>query len=138
GVGPGDGRGRLDAGGRAGGAHRDRQASKARARVARGQSASRGVAGVGGAGPRGRVTERFSMQTLILVLDLVGTFVFAVSGAAKGVTSRLDLFGILVLSFAAASAGSIARDVVIGAVPPAAIGDWRYLAVSVLAGVMTF
>jgi len=78
------------------------------------------------------------MQTLVLVLDLVGTFVFAVSGAAKGVTSRLDLFGILVLSFSAASAGSIARDVVIGAIPPAAIGDWRYLAVSVLAGVMTF
>ena len=78
------------------------------------------------------------MQTLILVLDLVGTFVFAVSGAAKGVTSRLDLFGILVQYFAAASAGSIARDVVIGAIPPAAIGDWRYLAVSVIAGVMTF
>ena len=78
------------------------------------------------------------MQTLVLVLDLVGTFVFAVSGAAKGVTSRLDLFGVLVLSFAAASAGSIARDVMIGAIPPAAIGDWRYLAASVLAGVMTF
>ena len=78
------------------------------------------------------------MQTLVLVLDLLGTFVFAVSGAAKAVTSRLDLFGILVLSFAAASAGSIARDVVIGAIPPAAIGDWRYLAVSVLAGLMTF
>ena len=78
------------------------------------------------------------MQTLVLVLDLVGTFVFAVSGAAKGVANRLDLFGVLVLSFAAASAGSIARDVVIGAIPPAAIGDWRYLAVSALAGLITF
>ena len=78
------------------------------------------------------------MQTLVLVLDLVGTFVFAVSGAAKGVASRLDLFGVLVLSFAAARAGSIARDVVIGAIPPAALGDSRYLAVSVLAGLMTF
>ena len=78
------------------------------------------------------------MQTLVLVLDLLGTFVFAVSGAAKGVTSRLDVFGVLVLSFAAASAGGIARDVVIGAIPPAAISDWRYLAVAVLAGVMTF
>jgi uncharacterized membrane protein YeiH len=82
--------------------------------------------------------ELFIMQTLVLVLDLVGTFVFAVSGAAKGVTSRLDLFGVLVLSFAAAGVGSIMRDVVIGAIPPAAIGDWRYLAVSVLAGLMTF
>jgi uncharacterized membrane protein YeiH len=78
------------------------------------------------------------VQSLVLVLDLVGTFVFAASGAAKGVTSRLDLFGVLVLSFAAASAGSIARDIVNGAIPPAAIGDWRYLAVSVLAGLMTF
>src|SRR5256885_1845940 len=78
------------------------------------------------------------MLTLVLVRDLVGTFVFAVSGAAKGVTSQLDLFGVLVLSFAAASAGSIARDVVIGAIPPAAIGDWRYLAVSGLAGLTTF
>jgi len=78
------------------------------------------------------------MQTLVLVLDLIGTFVFAVSGAGKGVANRLDLFGVLVLSFAAASAGSIARDVVIGAIPPAAFGDWRYLAVSALAGLITF
>ncbi len=51
---------------------------------------------------------------------------------------RLDLFGVLVLSFAAASAGGIARDLLIGAVPPAAISDWRYLAVSTVAGLVTF
>lgn len=78
------------------------------------------------------------MHTLLLVLDLVGTFVFALSGAIAGVRRRLDLFGVLVLSFAAASAGGIARDVLIGAVPPAAISDWRYLAVSALAGLLTF
>jgi uncharacterized membrane protein YeiH len=78
------------------------------------------------------------MQTLLLVLDLVGTFVFALSGATAGVKRRLDLFGVLVLSFAAASAGGIARDLLIGAVPPAAISDWRYLAVSTLAGLITF
>jgi uncharacterized membrane protein YeiH len=78
------------------------------------------------------------MQTLLLVLDLLGTFVFALSGAAAGVKHRLDLFGVLVLSFAAANAGGLARDLLIGAVPPAAIGDWRYLAVSLIAGAMTF
>jgi Glycine transporter len=31
--------------------------------------------------------------TLLLVLDLVGTFVFALSGASAGVKNRLDLFG---------------------------------------------
>jgi uncharacterized membrane protein YeiH len=77
-------------------------------------------------------------MSLLLVLDLIGTFVFAISGATAGVTRRLDLFGVLVLSFVAGNAGGIARDVLIGSVPPAAISDWRYLAVSLLAGVITF
>lgn len=78
------------------------------------------------------------MNTLPLVLDLVGTFVFALSGASAGVKRRLDLFGVLVLSFVAGNFGGITRDLMIGAVPPAAISDWRYLAVSLPAGALTF
>jgi uncharacterized membrane protein YeiH len=74
----------------------------------------------------------------LLVLDLIGTFVFALSGAVAGVKERLDLFGVLVLSFAAASAGGIMRDLLIGAIPPAAISDWRYLGASLLAGMVIF
>jgi uncharacterized membrane protein YeiH len=74
---------------------------------------------------------------LLLVLDLIGTFVFALSGASAGVQRRLDIFGVLVLSFVAGNFGGITRDLMIGAVPPAAISDWRYLAVSLLAGVVT-
>src|SRR5690349_1913387 len=78
------------------------------------------------------------MDTLPLVLDLMGTFVFAISGASAGVGRRLDLFGVLVLSFVAGNVGGITRDLLIGAVPPAAIADWRYLVVSLLAGTITF
>ena len=78
------------------------------------------------------------MNSFFISLDLAGTFVFAISGATVGVRHRLDLFGVLVLSFAAATSGGIARDVLIGAVPPAALVDWRYLAVSCLAGLITF
>jgi uncharacterized membrane protein YeiH len=78
------------------------------------------------------------MPALLPVLDLAGTFVFALSGAMAGVRRRLDLFGVLVLAFAAASAGGIARDLLIGAVPPAAISDWRYLAVATAAGALAF
>ena len=78
------------------------------------------------------------METLLLVLDLIGTFVFALSGATAGVKSRLDLFGVLGLSYAAGNAGGVIRDLLIGAVPPAAISDWRYLGVSLLAGIVTF
>lgn len=79
-----------------------------------------------------------ALQDLLLILDLGGTFVFAISGAMVGVRQRLDIFGVLVLSFAASSAGGIARDVLIGSVPPAAVSDWRYFAVAMTAGLMTF
>jgi uncharacterized membrane protein YeiH len=77
-------------------------------------------------------------KTLILVLDLCGTFAFALSGAMAGIRRRLDVFGILVLSFAASSFGGIGRDVLIGARPPAALVDWRYLMVSLAAGLIVF
>jgi uncharacterized membrane protein YeiH len=77
------------------------------------------------------------LSVLPLALDLGGTFVFAISGAAAGVKHRLDVFGALVLSLVAASSGGIIRDVLIGAVPPAALEDWRYVAVSLLAGAAT-
>lgn len=78
------------------------------------------------------------MVTLLAVFDFLGTFVFAISGAAAGVRRRLDLFGVLVLSYAAATAGGIARDLMIGDVPPVAVRYWRYGAVSLLAGVVVF
>jgi len=76
--------------------------------------------------------------TTLLVLDLVGTFVFALAGATAGVRRRLDIFGVLVLSLVTASAGGVARDLLIGAVPPAALQDWRYFAAAMLAGIITF
>jgi uncharacterized membrane protein YeiH len=78
------------------------------------------------------------VKTLLLALDLAGTFVFGLSGAMTAVKHRLDVFGILVLSLAAATFGGMARDVLIGAVPPAALSDWRYLAVSLFAGLIVF
>ena len=84
------------------------------------------------------VNEQIVVNALLVGFDLGGTFVFALSGAVAGIKHRLDLFGVLVLSFAAGNSGGIARDVMIGAHPPAAISDWRYIAVSMLAGLITF
>ena len=78
------------------------------------------------------------MHPLVLGLDLLGTFVFALSGATLGVRKQFDLFGVLVISFAAAVSGGIVRDVLIGATPPAALSGWYYLAVSCLAGLIGF
>jgi len=78
------------------------------------------------------------IETFAQILDLGGTLVFAISGAVAGVNRRLDIFGILVLSFVTGNFGGITRDLLIGAVPPAALSDGLYLLVSILAGLITF
>jgi len=84
------------------------------------------------------IPPKLDASTLVLVLDLCGTFVFALSGGLLAVRRRFDLFGVLVLSFAAANFGGITRDIIIGAHPPPGIGDWRYIVVPALAGLATF
>ena len=65
------------------------------------------------------------MANFLVVLDLAGTFVFAISGAMTGVRHRLDFFGVLVLSFVDRNVFGITRDLILGATPTPAISDWR-------------
>ncbi|HWW86781.1 MAG TPA: TRIC cation channel family protein [Vicinamibacterales bacterium] len=74
----------------------------------------------------------------MITVDLAGTFVFAAEGALAAIGGHLDLFGMLVLSFATALGGGVIRDLLIGAIPPQAIRDWRYGAVAFAAGVTVF
>jgi uncharacterized membrane protein YeiH len=75
---------------------------------------------------------------VLVVLDLMGIFVFAISGALVAVRKELDVFGVLVLAGTTGLGGGFLRDVLIGATPPAALDDWRYLLVPVVAGLLTF
>ena len=63
---------------------------------------------------------------------------FAISGALAAIKHRLDIFGVLALSFAAGNAGGLTRDLLLGATPPPGISDWRYIGVSLAAGLLTF
>jgi uncharacterized membrane protein YeiH len=76
--------------------------------------------------------------TAVHVLDWVGTLAFAISGGLLGVKKRFDLFGILFLSFVVAVVGGLLRDVLIGAVPPAAFSEIHYFAIAVSGGLITF
>ena len=76
--------------------------------------------------------------TALVVFDLLGILVFAISGGLVGVRKGLDLFGVLVLAGATGLGGGFVRDVLIDATPPAALADWRYLTVPVAAGLLTF
>jgi uncharacterized membrane protein YeiH len=76
---------------------------------------------------------------LLLVLDLVGTFAFALNGALTAVRStQVDIVGVVTLALITAVGGGIVRDVLLGALPPATFVDWRYLAVAAAGGLIAF
>lgn len=60
-------------------------------------------------------------------IDVMGTFIFALSGASAGIRRGYDLFGILVLTFVTACGGGILRDLCIGATPPVGLINTEYL-----------
>jgi uncharacterized membrane protein YeiH len=76
---------------------------------------------------------------LLVVLDLIGTFVFGLNGALTAVrATRLDVVGVVTLGMITAMGGGIIRDVLIGDVPPATLRDWRYLALAAGGGLLAF
>jgi len=77
-------------------------------------------------------------ELLTLVLNLMGTFAFGLSGGILAVKKRMDLFGVLVLSVATGLGGGILRDLILGHTPPATVTDWRYLTAAALAGIFVF
>jgi len=71
-------------------------------------------------------------------LDLVGIFVFAISGALLAVRKNFDVFGIAVLAEVTALGGGLFRDLMIGAVPPAAFTDLGYFITPLFAALLVF
>ncbi|WP_109472923.1 trimeric intracellular cation channel family protein [Ornithinimicrobium cavernae] len=81
------------------------------------------------------VTQDYDLQ---LLLDILGVFVFALSGGLVAVRKGLDLVGVVVLAWVAGLGGGIMRDVLLGDTPPVGISDWRLLVPAALAGLGTF
>ena len=76
---------------------------------------------------------------LWLVLDLVGTFAFALNGALTAVRAeRLDIVGVVTLGMFTGLGGGTIRDVLLDALPPATFVDWRYLTVAASGGLIAF
>lgn len=75
-------------------------------------------------------------HSLFTSLDLAGTFAFAISGAVAARDRGLDWFGVVAIAFTVACGGGVLRDLCIGAIPPAGLTDWRYLATAIVAALM--
>ncbi|MGA8047419.1 MAG: trimeric intracellular cation channel family protein [Dermatophilaceae bacterium] len=81
------------------------------------------------------VTSDASVQ---VALDIIGVFVFALSGGLVALRARLDLFGVLVLAWVTGLGGGIIRDLLLGATPPVGISDWRLVLAGLVAGLLVF
>jgi len=78
------------------------------------------------------------MNQILLSLDLIGTFVFAISGVISASKNKLDLFGALFLGFITAVGGGTIRDLLLGATPVSWIRDTYYLFIIILAVAVTY
>lgn len=77
--------------------------------------------------------------TALLVLDLVGTFAFALNGALTALrATRIDIIGVVSLGMITALGGGTIRDIFLDSLPPATFVDWRYLAVAAAGGLIAF
>lgn len=78
-------------------------------------------------------------STVLLVLDLAGTFAFALNGALTALrATRLDIVGVVTLGMITALGGGTLRDVLLNSLPPATFVDSRYLAVAAIGGLIAF
>lgn len=79
-----------------------------------------------------------SVETMVLALELVGTFAFAVSGALLAVKKGFDIVGSLLLASLAGLGGGVIRDVMLAQGVPTAFGAPLYLIPVALAALLVF
>ncbi len=78
------------------------------------------------------------MQTYILIMELIGSVAFAVSGAIQAIRHKMDIFGVTVLGLVTAVGGGIIRDIVIGDLPPKMFRNPACAIVAVITSLIVF
>ncbi len=77
-------------------------------------------------------------DTFILILELIGTVAFAISGAMTAMKKEMDIFGVCVLGVITACGGGVIRDVILGITPPNTFRDPVYGITATMTSVIIF
>ena len=77
-------------------------------------------------------------EILMLIMELLGTVAFAVSGTLVAARCGLDLFGVLTVGTITAVGGGIIRDVIIGQIPPTIFTNPEILILALITGLVVF
>ena len=78
------------------------------------------------------------MTEFLLILEIIGTVAFAVSGAMTGLSKKMDIFGVVILGLTTAVGGGAIRDIILGLTPPAMFTNPIYAAVAAVVSVIVF
>lgn len=78
------------------------------------------------------------MEIFVMLLELVGTVSFAVSGAMVGLKKHMDIFGVCVLGLVTACGGGVLRDILMGNLPPVMFRDPTYAITAVVCSIIVF
>ena len=77
-------------------------------------------------------------EIILLILEIVGTVSFAVSGAFVAIKAKLDVFGVVFIGCVTAVGGGIIRDLLIGQTPPAIFSNLYILLIAAVASAAVF
>ncbi len=78
------------------------------------------------------------MDNFLLILELIGTVSFAVSGGMVAIHKKTDIFGVLLLAAVTAVGGGITRDVILGKTPPTAFINKNYVLIALATAFVLF
>ena len=78
------------------------------------------------------------MDTIIFVLEIIGTLAFSASGAMTAVKKNMDVFGVIILGLTTAVGGGVIRDLILGQTPPRTFQDPVYAGLAAAAAVVIF
>jgi uncharacterized membrane protein YeiH len=78
------------------------------------------------------------MDSSLYILDLLGTFAFAISGSFRAIRHELDMLGMIVLAIITGVGGGVIRDLILGATPPTVFVDQAYIGICMVAALISF
>ena len=75
---------------------------------------------------------------ILLILEIIGTISFAISGAVVAIKAKFDIFGVAFIGVITAMGGGIVRDILIGRYPPAVFTNFYIFLIAVISAIITF
>ena len=79
-----------------------------------------------------------SFETMLMIIEYIGTIAFAISGAIIAIENRMDILGVTILGTTTAVGGGIMRDVIIGRNVPVVFNSPSYLIVAGITTILVF